>query len=56
MRASVVGVHGLSSPEACGIFLDQGLNLCPLHWRVDSCLCTIREVQLPHFVKCGCWW
>ena len=29
---SVVVVHGLSCPAACGIFLDQGLNLCPLHW------------------------
>ena len=24
--ASAVVVHGLSRPEACGIFLDQGLN------------------------------
>ena len=21
---------------ACGIFPDQGLNLCPLHWQADS--------------------
>ena len=28
--------HGLSCSAACGIFLDQGLNLCPLHWQVDS--------------------
>ena len=28
--------HRLSCPAACGIFLDQGLNLCPLHWQVDS--------------------
>ena len=21
---------------ACGIFLDQGSNPCPLHWQVDS--------------------
>ena len=20
----------------CGIFLDQGSNLCPLHWQLDS--------------------
>ena len=33
---SVVEGHGLSCLEACGIVLDQGLNLCPLHWRVDS--------------------
>ena len=23
-------------PAACGIFSDQGLNPCPLHWQVDS--------------------
>ena len=33
---SVVVVHGLGCPVACGIFLDHGLNLCPLHWQVDS--------------------
>ena len=21
---------------ACGVFLDQGLNPCPLHWQADS--------------------
>ena len=26
----------LSCPEACGIFLDQGSNQCPLHCKVDS--------------------
>ena len=33
---SVVAVSGLSNPSACGIFLDQGLNPCPLHWQMDS--------------------
>ena len=28
--------HGLSCPTASGIFLDQGLNLCPLHRQGDS--------------------
>ena len=28
--------HRLSYSEACGIFLDQGLNLCLLHWQADS--------------------
>ena len=28
--------HGLSCFVACGIFSDQGSNLCPLHWQVDS--------------------
>ena len=27
---SVVVVHGLSCSMVCGIFLDQGLNPCPL--------------------------
>ena len=27
---SVVVVRGLSCPKACGIFLEQGLSLCPL--------------------------
>ena len=35
-QASVVVAHGLSFPEAYGIFLDQGSNLCPLHWQADS--------------------
>ena len=33
---SVVGVHGLGCSAACGIFLDQGSNSCPLHRRADS--------------------
>ena len=33
---SVVVIHRLSCPLACGIFLDQGLNPCPLHWQADS--------------------
>ena len=35
---SVDMVSELSSLEACGSFLDQGLSLCPLHWQVDSSL------------------
>ena len=35
-RASVVAAHGPSCPTACGIFLDQELNLCPLCRQVDS--------------------
>ena len=33
---SVVVVHGLSCSAACGIFLDQDSNPCPLHWQADS--------------------
>ena len=35
-RASVVVAHGLSFFAARGIFPDQGSNLRPLHWQVDS--------------------
>ena len=33
---SVVVAHRLSCSAACGIFPDQGLNPCPLHWQSDS--------------------
>ena len=33
---SVVVAHGPSCSAACGIFSDQGLNPCPLHWQADS--------------------
>ena len=32
---SVVMEHELSCPMACGIFPDQGSNLCPLFWQVE---------------------
>ena len=34
--AAVVVAHRLSCSAACGIFLDQRLNSCPLHWQADS--------------------
>ena len=33
---SVIVAQGPSCSAACGIFPDQGLNLCPLHWQADS--------------------
>ena len=36
VRPSVVVAHGLSCSVACGIFPDQGLNPCLLHWQVYS--------------------
>ena len=33
---SVVVAHGPSCSVARGIFPDQGLNPCPLHWQADS--------------------
>ena len=35
-NGSIVVAHGLSSSEARGIFLDQGLNLCVFHWQTDA--------------------
>ena len=32
---SVAVELGLSCPTACGIFPDQGLNPCPLHWQAE---------------------
>ena len=34
--ALVIVMHRHSCLMASGIFPDQGLNLCPLHWQVDS--------------------
>ena len=31
-QASVLALHGFSCSTVCGIFLNQGLNPCPLHW------------------------
>ena len=48
--ASVVVARGLSCSTACGIFLDQGSNPCPLHWRRILNHCTTREVpDVGHF-------
>ena len=35
-QASVDVAHRISCSAACGIFPDQGSNLCPLHWQADS--------------------
>ena len=32
---SVVAAFRLSCSMACGIFSEQGLNPCPLHWQVN---------------------
>ena len=54
---SVVMAHSLSCSMACGMFPDQGLNLCPLHWQVDyfplyhqgSPVLNLFNVQFLHF-------
>ena len=45
---SVVVAHGLSCSAACGIFLGQGSNPCPLHWQADSL--PLRHQESPQFL------
>ena len=40
-------VHRLSCSMACGIFLGLGLNLCLLHWQVDSLPQSHQTVVAP---------
>ena len=42
--ASVVVQHRFSCPVACGVFLDQGSNHCPLIGRQTPKYWTIREI------------
>ena len=51
-QASGVAVHRFSCPTACGIFLDQGLNLCLLHWQADS-LPLSHQIS-PFYAMCCC--
>ena len=43
-RALIVMAHGISCSTACGIFLDQGSNVCPLITRWILNHWTTREV------------
>ena len=52
--SSEVVVHGLRCSTACGSFLDQGLNPCPLHWQADSYHCVTKEVQQLTCRLCAC--
>ena len=47
--ASEVVVWGLSCSVAYGIFPDQELKLCPLHWWGTPIHCTTREVPFKYF-------
>ena len=53
MWASVVVACRLSCSMACGLFLEQGLNLCPLNWQVDSYLS--RQAAAPPPPLGGLW-
>ena len=56
--SSVVMVHCLNCPMACGIFPSQGLNLCLLYWQLDSLPLPLRIpecyilIALDTFKKC----
>ena len=45
---SVIVAHGPSCSAAYGIFPDQGLNPCSLHWQADSQ--PLRHQGSPHLV------
>lgn len=51
---SVVVAQGFSCPMACGIFLGQESNLCPLHWQVIPNHWTPREVSV-YIFSCSMW-
>ena len=46
-------VNGLSCSAACGIFLDQGSNLCLLHWQADSLLLSHQGSPIRLLLKNG---
>ena len=50
---SVVVAHGPSCSAACGVFPDQGLNPCPLHWQSDSQ--PLRHQGSPPFLFLFFW-
>ena len=45
--SSVFVTHGLSCSMACGILPDQGLNIYPFHWQVDSQLESWTTGEVP---------
>ena len=47
----VVVAHRLSCAKACGIFPDQGLKLCPLHWQVNSQPLDYQGSQITFLLK-----
>ena len=49
LMSSVVLVHELSYPKACGIFPDQGPNPCLLHWQVNSSPLSLGETPASLF-------
>ena len=48
---SVIVAHGPSCSAACGIFPNQGLNPCALHWQADSQPLHHQGSPWHHFLK-----
>ena len=51
---SIVVVLGVRGSKACGIFPDQGLNLCLLHWQEDSLPLSYQgslRIHFQHFTR-----
>ena len=47
----VRALGALSCSATCEIFLDQGLNSCPLHWQADSCFLFLSYLFI---LGCAC--
>ena len=47
---SIAVAHGLSCSVACGVFPDEGSNLCLLYWHVDSQPLS-HQLLLSHFSR-----
>ena len=52
---SVVVAQALSRSVTCDIFLDQGLNPCPLHWQAGSLPLSHLESPIALFLKPGAY-
>ena len=50
-KLSVLVGYGLSCSTVCGIFLDQGLDPCLLHWQMDSSPLSTREAPFARLLK-----
>ena len=53
-KGSGVMALGLSCSKVYGIFLDQGSNLCSLHWQVDSQPLDLQGSPVGVFKKNNC--
>ena len=47
--------HRPSCSAACGIFPDQGSNLCPLHWQAESQPLRHQGSPIRTFLLMGCY-